>query len=1213
MPPTQTTTELKSRLVAEPVVVRVLEQSLGHPTMVELRLMALDVAEFLSRSKCDRQPLYRLVPTATRWAASPAKPARAVGPVMPGLLRPGQTLEQAVQTDALSLLTNLLDSHPNRDTALREAPSLLRVCTSLVEAGPGSSHAARERYENAFSVLASFIQHPQHGTAMIELLADHACVLVMRDPGPTDSDGLQPGSSQSVYRSLKCLLNIAAPAFKPSRETIDRVLAAGVPARLQQLLSHPLLREEARNVLFNLSATAPEVYLNLPDDEAGPPATGSGPATSDAGGSGASSRAPSSSAGGGSSGGSRGKAAGRSLAAAEAAARKHMAALDVSSPTFNVEDALFAINTCQNLLGAAPDIYGAAMVTVGVPQAMLAACDRIVDAPALQEFKGLSDNAAAMSNVAEICMRFLATAFMDGVLKIVPKDCQDVKNHPLEIELRRCMVPRLRKYLLHPAKVVRGFAAATCMGLGCLSQEMVSQLAASQPTAIQTRLIARLMDPERGLVLRWQGLQDLPPDAIMDVGLPPMSRAAGAGAGGLPGLDWWDELKMCDCCGRHNHFRSELGQEPVKLRRCGGCRERRYCSQECAKAHWKCHKNICKQLQQDPGRQRQAQQAQHAQRQQNDAAATTAAEQQAAAEQQPSQVAAPPADDFAAWTVKQLKAHLAARGVDFSRCIEKGHFDCLDDHLLGLILRHLPARKHGARVALVCTRWRRVYLEEPHIWRSLWLGPGALVSRGASFQQWVAGKLRLLQLVGRHVEQASLDDTWAFMRRRADGAAADGWIDRLVNSVRLPALCQLALYVDQPTMLQPAAVRGELASLRGLTKLTMAAKWLPSSMAAAISRLSALQDLECRARRLPLSLPAAISRLPLTRLSLDCKRPLLPTQPLSGLQQLRSLTLRSLAAGQPLPEPVFLQYPHLTHFRAAGSSFSGFDSSNFTIAGARLERCLLACTRQAGSPGAERLQASITIKALRELRSLPRLLDALLLPGVQLTSMSIENWQADTLPFWPDTVAGCSQLAALEDLKLTDSSFDSDADEAVGTILEQAPCLRRLWLWTGGEAKRAACLAMLPPGVTALNLGYSSVPSISADRLCGLLSLEVVRLNHWFEVAAWPPCLSGATGLTRLKLSYLALRRPEAESVVQHMPQLQQLAVMRLSAEVLGLLQQGMPSLDISGTQSIRNFLRARPLAPSLAELAGRTTVHHAAAGSPKLLPQSCILNYLNS
>lgn len=42
------------------------------------------------------------------------------------------------------------------------------------------------------------------------------------------------------------------------------------------------------------------------------------------------------------------------------------------------------------------------MVTAGVPQAMLAACDRIVDAPALQEFKRMSDNAAAMSDVAEV-------------------------------------------------------------------------------------------------------------------------------------------------------------------------------------------------------------------------------------------------------------------------------------------------------------------------------------------------------------------------------------------------------------------------------------------------------------------------------------------------------------------------------------------------------------------------------------------------------------------------------------------------------------------------------------------------------------------------------------------------------------------------------------------------------------------------------------------
>lgn len=91
-------------------------------------------------------------------------------------------------------------SHGNRDTALREAPTLLRVCQSLVEAGPGSCEASRTLYECAFTVLASFIQHPQHGSALAALLVDHACTLVMRQEGPTTSDGLQPGSSQSVYR-----------------------------------------------------------------------------------------------------------------------------------------------------------------------------------------------------------------------------------------------------------------------------------------------------------------------------------------------------------------------------------------------------------------------------------------------------------------------------------------------------------------------------------------------------------------------------------------------------------------------------------------------------------------------------------------------------------------------------------------------------------------------------------------------------------------------------------------------------------------------------------------------------------------------------------------------------------------------------------------------------------------------------------------------------
>ena len=95
-------------------------------------------------------------------------------------------------------------SNPHRDTALREAPTLLRKCTALLEAGPGpgSGYAPRELYENAFTVMTSYIQHPQHGKAMAESLVDDACKLVMRDVGPPSSysTGLHHGSSQSVYR-----------------------------------------------------------------------------------------------------------------------------------------------------------------------------------------------------------------------------------------------------------------------------------------------------------------------------------------------------------------------------------------------------------------------------------------------------------------------------------------------------------------------------------------------------------------------------------------------------------------------------------------------------------------------------------------------------------------------------------------------------------------------------------------------------------------------------------------------------------------------------------------------------------------------------------------------------------------------------------------------------------------------------------------------------
>lgn len=67
----------------------------------------------------------------------------------------------------------------------------------------------------------------------------------------------------------------------------------------------------------------------------------------------------------------------------------------------------------------------------------------------------------------------------------LPPALPSIPQHPLVAGLRRSMVPRLRKYLLHPRKTVRVLAATHCMGLGCLSKDMVDQVATCEPTSIQ--------------------------------------------------------------------------------------------------------------------------------------------------------------------------------------------------------------------------------------------------------------------------------------------------------------------------------------------------------------------------------------------------------------------------------------------------------------------------------------------------------------------------------------------------------------------------------------------------------------------------------------------------------------------------------------------------------------------------------------------------------
>lgn len=160
------------------------------------------------------------------------------------------------------------------------------------------------------------------------------------------------------------MLNLACPHL--GAEQVPKLVAAGVPARCQKLLGHPVLGEEARGVLLNFSASAPEAFLAIQQQQQqqlqGGGGGGGGKKKGGAG------RGASSS---GTSGGGSAAAAAAAAVVAEQACK-----LDVASSDFNVQDAVFAINTLRNfVMGGSPHIYWRGEVlTVARPSSPARCC-----------------------------------------------------------------------------------------------------------------------------------------------------------------------------------------------------------------------------------------------------------------------------------------------------------------------------------------------------------------------------------------------------------------------------------------------------------------------------------------------------------------------------------------------------------------------------------------------------------------------------------------------------------------------------------------------------------------------------------------------------------------------------------------------------------------------------------------------------------------------
>lgn len=70
---------------------------------------------------------------------------------------------------------------------------------------------------------------------------------------------------------------------------------------------------------------------------------------------------------------------------------------------------------------------------------------------------------------------------------------------------------------------------------GAAPAHQVARAAPCCPAA-QSRMVARVMEAQHGLTPSWEGLWGLPPDATLDMQLAPFFD--------------WDELRICDGCGR---------------------------------------------------------------------------------------------------------------------------------------------------------------------------------------------------------------------------------------------------------------------------------------------------------------------------------------------------------------------------------------------------------------------------------------------------------------------------------------------------------------------------------------------------------------------------------------------------------------------------------------------------------------------------------------
>ncbi|KAL4433758.1 hypothetical protein ABPG75_000199 [Micractinium tetrahymenae] len=444
--------------------------------------------------------------------------------------------------------------------------------------------------------------------------------------------------------------------------------------------------------------------------------------------------------------------------------------------------------------------------------------------------------------------------------------------------------------------------------------------------------------------------------------------------------------------------------------------------------------------------------------------------------------------------------------------------DALPDALLGLILA--KTNKESWRAAAATSRrWNKVVHEDAPIPRA-WSLASFHEKSGLPPAEAAAGRIALLQRVGRHMEAAYIDTFGSRQLLLQRCLQQGGWQLADVLGMLGPAALRSLQLSWQPSL--PSAAVHALGTFSRLTWLTLQSSQLQA--ADAVRQLSQLVYLKAAAQSIPAALVEAIGSLPrLDTLELSARQALEPgaEEPLARLTTLRQLECLELheegRSSGTLQPPQTALFPNLRGFRF--SSCGEQNDGRLQVCGSIMQTFEFEDSRPTESG------KYMFLSDLPALEELQPLLEAALPAGH--CPGGLEVHRCCRLP--AAAVRNCPGVATLNRLYLEDCATEPSLEAVLALLRYQATAVVKLSLVRMGGG------AELPPtlvgwaGLRSLHVGEPLITDLPYGPY--LQGLEELYLDDCTDLATFPWALAAATSLRTLHLPKYPVLRLDDKAV----------------------------------------------------------------------------------